>query len=118
MVTTKSLFLKSFAALFLLNSFSCMAMDLSQEEVPKSFSHKGIDPQENYSPEDYLKYINRHKIADTKLFEDIAKNTAEAKTLLTKIFSQLDKAAKKRILHPNTADRRKSRLSVKLSKTA
>ena len=79
MVTTKSLFLKSFAALFLLNSFSCMAMDLSQEEVPKSFSHKGIDPQENYSPEDYLKYINRHKIADTKLFEDIAKNTAEAK---------------------------------------
>ena len=46
------------------------------------------------------------------------KNTAEAKTLLTKIFSQLDKAAKKRILHPNTADRKKSRLSAKLSKTA
>jgi small subunit ribosomal protein S20 len=46
------------------------------------------------------------------------KNTADAKPLLSKIFSQLDKCAKKRILHPNTADRRKSRLARKLSKTA
>jgi small subunit ribosomal protein S20 len=45
------------------------------------------------------------------------KNTAEAKALLSKIFAQLDKAAKKRIVHPNTADRRKSRLARKLSKT-
>lgn len=45
------------------------------------------------------------------------KNVNEAKALLAKIFSQLDKAAKKRILHPNTADRRKSRLTRKLSKT-
>lgn len=44
------------------------------------------------------------------------KNVSEAKSLLAKIFSQLDKAAKKRILHPNTADRKKSRLSRKLSK--
>ena len=45
------------------------------------------------------------------------KNVSEAKSLLAKIFSQLDKCAKKRILHPNTADRRKSRLARKLSKT-
>ena len=43
-----------------------------------------------------------------------AKNVAEAKTLLAKVFSQLDKAAKKNILHPRTASRRKSRLAKKL----
>lgn len=47
-----------------------------------------------------------------------AKNTNEAKILLGKVFSQLDKAAKKRILHPRTADRRKSRLTKRLTRKA
>ena len=42
------------------------------------------------------------------------KNAVEAKTLLKKIFSQLDKAAKKKIIHPSTADRKKSRLAKSL----
>jgi len=46
------------------------------------------------------------------------KNAAEAKTLLVKIFSQLDKAAKKKIIHPNLANRKKSRLSKSLTKAA
>jgi small subunit ribosomal protein S20 len=46
-----------------------------------------------------------------------AKNTAEAKTLLQKIYSQLDKAAKKRIIHPKTANRKKSRLTLKLARS-
>lgn len=46
------------------------------------------------------------------------KDTAEAKTLINKVFSQLDKAAKKNIIHPATANRRKSRLMRRLSKTA
>lgn len=45
----------------------------------------------------------------------LAKNTSEAKTTLKKIYSLLDKAAKKRIIHPNTANRKKSRLSKKLA---
>jgi len=45
-------------------------------------------------------------------------NTAEAKTFISKVFSQLDKAAKKNIIHPATANRRKSRLMRRLSKTA
>jgi small subunit ribosomal protein S20 len=45
------------------------------------------------------------------------KKASEAKPLLAKIFSQLDKAAKKKILHRNTADRKKSRLARKLLKT-
>jgi len=45
------------------------------------------------------------------------KNASEAKPLLAKIFSQLDKAAKKKILHRNTANRKKSRLARKLLKT-
>jgi small subunit ribosomal protein S20 len=46
------------------------------------------------------------------------KNAAEAKTFLSKVFSQLDKAAKKRIIHPATANRKKSRLMKRLSKAA
>jgi len=46
------------------------------------------------------------------------KNINDAKTYLIKIFSQLDKAAKKRIIHPNTAKRKKSRLARRLNKTA
>jgi small subunit ribosomal protein S20 len=45
------------------------------------------------------------------------KNINEAKTYLIKIFSQLDKAAKKRVIHPNTAKRKKSRLARRLNKT-
>lgn len=44
------------------------------------------------------------------------KKGAEAKTLLQKVFSQLDKAAKKKIIHPKTADRRKSRLAKMLGR--
>jgi len=47
-----------------------------------------------------------------------AKSVNEAKTLLRKVYSQLDKAAKKRIIHPKTAQRRKSRLAKRLLKTA
>jgi small subunit ribosomal protein S20 len=45
-----------------------------------------------------------------------AKNIDEAKALIGKVFSQLDKAAKKRIIHPNAADRKKSRLMKALGK--
>lgn len=47
-----------------------------------------------------------------------AKNIDEAKTVLVKAFSQLDKAAKKRIIHPNAASRKKSRLMKRLAKSA
>jgi len=46
------------------------------------------------------------------------KSIDEARALLGKIFSQLDKAAKKRVLHPRTASRKKSRLMKRLSKTS
>ena len=53
-------------------------------------------------------------------FQDLisAKNTAEAKTLLVKVFSQLDKAAKKHTIHSRTASRKKSRLMRRLAKSA
>jgi small subunit ribosomal protein S20 len=47
-----------------------------------------------------------------------AKNAAEAKTLFQKVSSLLDKAAKKRVIHTNTADRKKSRLAKHLLKSA
>jgi len=47
-----------------------------------------------------------------------AKNLGEAKTLLGKVFSQLDKAAKKRVIDPQTASRKKSRLAKRLLRTA
>jgi small subunit ribosomal protein S20 len=59
------------------------------------------------------------KKAIKKFQELLAKNnSSEAKTFITKVFSQLDKAAKKNIIHPGTANRRKSRLMRRLSKTA
>lgn len=47
-----------------------------------------------------------------------AKSVADAKTLLKKIYSQLDKAAKKNIIPKGLAKRRKSRLTLRLGKTA
>jgi len=47
-----------------------------------------------------------------------SKNINEAKALLVKVYSLLDKAAKKRMIHPKTADRKKSRLAKRLIKTA
>ncbi|MCM8796036.1 MAG: 30S ribosomal protein S20 [Candidatus Omnitrophica bacterium] len=45
-----------------------------------------------------------------------AKNIPEAKTFLSQVYSQLDKAAKKRIIHPKTASRKKARLAHWLAK--
>jgi len=42
----------------------------------------------------------------------------EAKAQLQKAFSELDKAAKKQVIHPATANRKKSRLAKQLSKPA
>ncbi len=55
-----------------------------------------------------------------KKFQELllTKDLTEAKTLISKVFSQLDKAAKKNIIHPKTADRRKSRLMRRLGKNA
>ncbi len=47
-----------------------------------------------------------------------AKSNEDAKTLLKKIYSQLDKAAKKNIIPTGLASRRKSRLTLRLRKTA
>lgn len=59
------------------------------------------------------------KKSNKKLLELLSKkDTAEAKKLITKVFSQLDKAAKKNIIHPATANRKKSRLMLRLNKTA
>ncbi|OGX14833.1 MAG: 30S ribosomal protein S20 [Omnitrophica WOR_2 bacterium RBG_13_41_10] len=51
-----------------------------------------------------------------KKFQELlsAKNLEEAKTILKKIYSLLDKAGKKHIIHPNTANRKKSRLTKSL----
>ena len=46
------------------------------------------------------------------------KKLDEAKALIAKVFSQLDKAAKKNIIHPGTSNRRKSRLMKQLTKSA
>ena len=47
-----------------------------------------------------------------------SKNLTEAKKILTQVFSQLDKAAKKNTIHRATANRKKSRLMKRLNKGA
>ena len=44
-----------------------------------------------------------------------AKKTDDAKTAVTSAISALDRAAKKKIIHPNTAARKKSRMMKKLN---
>jgi len=46
------------------------------------------------------------------------KKGEDAKKLLQQVCSLLDKAAKKRVIHPRTADRKKSRLMKRLAKAA
>jgi small subunit ribosomal protein S20 len=63
-----------------------------------------------------VKLKNELKKAVKKYQQLIAqKNAAEAKTALHKVYSLLDKAAKKNIIHKNKANRDKSRLSNRLS---
>lgn len=64
--------------------------------------------------------VKRQLKATLKKFRELilAKNPAEAKALLQKAYSQLDKAAKKKIIHPRTANRTKSRLTLRVLKTA
>lgn len=45
-----------------------------------------------------------------------AKKLDEAKAFLSKVYSKLDKAAKKGIIHRNTAGRKKARLTRRISK--
>lgn len=47
-----------------------------------------------------------------------AKNIEEAKKLLSTVFSKLDKAAKKNVIHKSMASRKKSRLMQRVSKSA
>lgn len=47
-----------------------------------------------------------------------AKNAGEAKPFLSKVYSLLDKAAKKKVIHPNLAHRKKSRLALSLAKVS
>ncbi|HDZ76722.1 MAG TPA: 30S ribosomal protein S20 [Candidatus Omnitrophica bacterium] len=47
-----------------------------------------------------------------------ANDIEQAKKALREVMSKLDKAAKKNIIHKNTASRRKSRLSAKLKAKA
>jgi len=47
-----------------------------------------------------------------------SKRLDEAKAFLSTIYSKLDKAAKKGIIHRNTANRKKARLTVRASKAA
>lgn len=64
--------------------------------------------------------IKQHLKKTLKKFQALltAKKAGEAKDLLKSVFSELDKAAKKNIIRKGTADRRKSRLALRLNKNA
>jgi len=47
-----------------------------------------------------------------------AKKTKEAEPAVIEAISTLDRAAKKKVIHPNTAARKKSRLMKKLNKAS
>ena len=65
-----------------------------------------------------LKIKKELKKTIKKYLELVAEKSADAKATLVKVYSLLDRAAKKKIMHPNKAGRAKSRLSRKLPKAA
>jgi hypothetical protein len=83
MFKTKLSFFKLIACLYLLNSYSCSAMD---QEVPQQFGHLGLDPNENFSWETYQRIIEKGRKQETRLFEDLlnAKNSAQKEEAETK----------------------------------
>lgn len=58
------------------------------------------------------------KTSIKKFSTSVAEGTENSKELLDATMKSLDKAASKGIIHKNTAARKKSRLSAKLSKAA
>ncbi len=66
-----------------------------------------------------LRVISELKTVSRKVAELIAsKNKAEAAKACRILFSRLDKAVKKGVIHKNRASRRKSRVSLKIQKLA
>ncbi len=64
-----------------------------------------------------LKTKNKLKVAVKTVRKNIdAKNSATIAEDLKKAFSALDKAAKKGVIHKNTADRKKSRLAKAIAR--
>jgi len=55
------------------------------------------------------------KSAVTKAEKLVASKQTEAQAAVTNAISTLDRAAKKKVIHPNTAARKKSRLMKKLN---
>ena len=70
--------------------------------------------------QDKKKAIGNHKIRqEIKTLQKRMRSDAnleEKETVLTDIFSRLDKAAKRHIIHKKTASRKKSRMSKLLNK--
>ena len=76
----------------------------AKKELRKSKRREAFNSQRKREIKEVVKRINK-AIADNK--------PDEAKKLLNSAVKLLDKAAKKRIIHPNKANRTKSRLSKK-----
>ena len=63
--------------------------------------------------------LSRLHTLERKFLDSVgAKKNAEAVTVLSQLFSALDKAAKTQVIHPNNASRKKSRLAAKLKTKA
>lgn len=62
---------------------------------------------------------SRIHTSEVNLNEEISSgNKEKATALLSKCFSELDKAAKVGTIHPNKADRKKQRLAARVAKMA
>ena len=61
---------------------------------------------------------SRLKTLEDNYLAALKKDRSAAETALRSITSALDKAAKTGVIHPGRADRKKSRLSIRLSHSA
>ena len=59
---------------------------------------------------------SRVHTAEKNLVKDLEGDKANVPALLSKYYSELDKAAKKGVIHKNKANRKKQRLALKVAK--
>jgi len=78
----------------------------------KSCEKRLKQDQKRHAQNNYVR--STLKTLSKKIHSDMPQE--EKEKLLDKVYSQLDKAAKKGVIHPRTASRRKSRLALRVLK--
>ncbi len=81
----------------------------AKKALRSSLKKRVFNVRRQFEMRDILKKVSKTVVAGNK---------AEAETLLSEAYQAIDKAAKRGVIKPNTASRKKSRLALSIKKIA